>query len=104
MVSAPVEGADPPGAGAMADRMPCYWHDDIDGTRYLIPGCMARIQDPDIDECTCPRLDRQLAAVREALAELRATHKGLREWTDQIVKAVYAHPDGVQIMRAATNT
>lgn len=68
---------------------PCYWHEDEDGTRYLIPGCLARVNDPDIDECTCPSLARQLEKT------------GLQGWHDAIVRAVYDHPQGVQIMATA---
>lgn len=80
---------------------PCYWHEDTDGTRYLIPGCLARINNPDIDECTCPTTDRQLAKLREQLAEARKALKSLRGWHDQVVDAVRAHPDSIQIMRNA---
>lgn len=79
----------------------CYWHEDTDGTRYLIPGCIARVMNPDLDECTCPSLDRQLADVREELETLRRHHAGLQQWHDAIVRAVHDHRDGVQIMSGA---
>lgn len=81
---------------------PCYWHEDADGSRYLIPGCLARINNPDLDECTCPSLDRQLAKAREELATLRRHQDGHQKWHDAIVRAVYDHPDGKQIMHAAS--
>lgn len=93
---------DPPGAGQMADRLPCYWHDDVDGTRYLIPGCMARVQDPDIGECTCPTLARQIAALKQALSDAQFANTGLQQWHDQVMRAVHDHPDAKAIMLAAS--
>lgn len=80
---------------------PCYWHEEGDGTRYLIPGCMARVMNPDLDECTCPSLERQLADAREELDKIRREKAGLQQWHDAIVRAVYDHRDGVQIMAVA---
>lgn len=80
---------------------PCYWHEDTDGTRFLIPGCLARINNPDIDECTCPSTNRQLENLRKKLAETQRALQSLRGWHDQVVNAVRAHPDNVQIMRNA---
>jgi hypothetical protein len=82
---------------------PCYWHEEPEGGgRYLIPGCLTRINNPDIDGCDCPTLTDQLAAVREELATLRRHHTGLQRWHDAITAAVHAHPDSVQIMHAAS--
>ncbi|MFD5031680.1 hypothetical protein ACFWM0_14880 [Streptomyces sp. NPDC058405] len=81
---------------------PCYWHEDTDSTRYLIPGCLTRIHNPDIDECDCPTTNRQLEKTRQQLAEAQKALRSLRSWHDQIVNAVHAHHDGVQIMRAAS--
>lgn len=82
---------------------PCHWHEDTDGTRYLIPGCMTRINNPDVDGCDCPTLNDQLTAARAELATLRRHHKGLQQWHDDITAAVHAHPDGIQIMRDAAS-
>jgi hypothetical protein len=84
-----------------ADSLCCQWHEETDGTRYLIPGCMARINDPDLDECDCPSLERQLAKVLEELAKLRRHKAGLQQWHDAVVRAVYDHRDGIAIMAAA---
>lgn len=84
-----------------ATPRPCYWHEDTDGTRYLIPGCMARVNDPDIDECTCPSLARQLEKARAEIAAMAKEKASLQGWHDAIVRAVYDHPEGVQIMAAA---
>lgn len=98
----PVESTDPPGVGQMADRLPCYWHDDVDGTRYLIPGCMARVQDPDIGECTCPSLAQQIAVLKQALSDAQFANTGLQQWHDQVMRAVHDHPDAKAIMLAAS--
>lgn len=86
----------------MADAIRCQWHEEPDGTRYLIPGCMTRVNDPDADPCDCLMLEDELAKVRAELAKEKRHHEGLRHWHDQIVKAVYAHPDGIKIMAAST--
>jgi hypothetical protein len=82
---------------------PCYWHEEPEGGgRYLIPGCLTRVNNPDVDGCDCPTLNDQLAALREELATLRRHHAGLQNWHDVITAAVHAHPDSVQIMHAAS--
>lgn len=98
----PAESTDPLGAGRMADRLPCYWHDDIDGTRYLIPGCMARIQDPDIGECTCPTLAGRIAKLKQALSDAQFANASLQQWHGQVMQAVHNHPDAKAIMFAAS--
>ena len=72
---------------------PCHWHDEDDeGTgRWLVPGCMTRMHDPDSDPCDCPTTADQLAA---ALVELET-------WCDAITRVVHDHPDHRAIMRAA---
>jgi hypothetical protein len=82
--------------------LPCYWHQDADGTRHLIPGCMTRINNPDTDECDCPSTARQLDAARQELATLRRHQAGHQHWHDAIVAAVHAHPDSAQIMHDAS--
>jgi hypothetical protein len=83
--------------------LPCHWYEDGQGGRWLIPGCMARVNDPDIDECSCKTVEEQLAAARAELARLQRHHDGLQSWNAAIRAAVYAHPDGIEIMRAAVN-
>lgn len=97
----PAESTDPPGAGQMADRLPCYWHDDVDGTRYLIPGCMARVQDPDVGDCTCPTLASQIAGLKQALSDAQFANASLQQWHNQVVRAVHNHPDHIAIMHDA---
>lgn len=80
---------------------PCYWHEDTDGTRFLVPGCLTRINTPDIDECTCPTIADQLASAQERIAQLQQKNDGLQAWHDAIVRAVHDHPAGTQIMRNA---
>lgn len=83
---------------------PCHWYDDADGGRWLIPGCAGRAQDPDnADACGCPDLATQLAAARKEIADLKRGRDGLQTWHDHIVRAVYGHPDGIKIMKAAAD-
>lgn len=84
---------------------PCHWYDDGHGGRYLIPGCMERVVNPDIDVCSCRTIAEQLATARKQIADLKHTLAGARSWHDAVTSAVHAHPDGIQIMRdAATRT
>ncbi|MFH0246155.1 hypothetical protein ACGRHY_27905 [Streptomyces sp. HK10] len=79
----------------------CQWVHEPDGTRWLVPGCMARMHDPDADSCDCPTLADELATARSERDTARRHYQGLREWTDSIITTVHAHPDGRQIMREA---
>lgn len=81
--------------------LPCHWFEDEHGGRFLIPGCWARVEDPDIDTCGCVMLDAQLTAARADVEALRAELASARAWHDQVVVAVHAHHDGKQIMRSA---
>ncbi|MFG2977735.1 hypothetical protein ACGFYY_32685 [Streptomyces sp. NPDC048331] len=91
-----------PGTGTEPKPRPlrCGWTEEPDG---LVPGCMARMHDPDEEACTCPTLADELAKAQEELATLKRHHQGLRDWTDHIVAAVHAHPDGLEIMKNAAD-
>ncbi|RSN13775.1 hypothetical protein DMH25_08280 [Streptomyces sp. WAC 01325] len=82
---------------------PCHWYDDGHGGRFLIPGCMTRVMNPDADECACRSIEEQLAAARREIADLTKQSNGLQTWHDHIVRAVYDHPDGTQIMKRAAD-
>lgn len=82
---------------------PCHWYDDGRGGRFMIPGCMARVVNPDIDICSCLTVNEQLAAARREIAALKKSRDGLQQWQDHIVRAVYDHPDGIQIMKTAAD-
>lgn len=82
---------------------PCHWYDDGHGGRFLIPGCMTRVMNPDVDECACKSVEQQLEAARAEIADLTKKRDGLQTWHDHIVRAVYDHPDGVKIMKAAAD-
>lgn len=82
---------------------PCHWYDDGRGGRFLIPGCMTRVMNPDVDECACKAIEEQLANARAEIASLKKSSKGLQTWHDHIVRAVYDHADGVQIMKRAAD-
>ncbi|MGY1548313.1 hypothetical protein [Streptomyces sp. MN6] len=81
--------------------LPCHWHEDRDGERILIPGCAARVQDPDGEECTCPTLAKQLEAARAEVARLQRELDGARFWNGHVTGAVHAHRDGLDIMQDA---
>jgi hypothetical protein len=81
----------------------CHWYDDGHGGRFMIPGCMARVVNPDIDICSCLTINEQLAAARREIADLKKSRDGLQQWQDHIVRAVYDHPDGIQIMKTAAD-
>ncbi|MER0443215.1 hypothetical protein ABR738_01245 [Streptomyces sp. Edi4] len=83
---------------------PCHWHEDPDGGRFLVPGCMTRVHESDIDTCDCPTVSAQLADAQQQLEEARERHEGLREWCDRIVQVVEAHPDGRKIIQSAART
>jgi hypothetical protein len=74
----------------------CYWVTDPDGGLMLIPGCMARVQDPDA-ECTCATLAARLARVEEQLREEREKAAYAREWYAAVNAALDEHPVGREI-------
>ncbi|MEW2434340.1 hypothetical protein AB0952_09165 [Streptomyces caniferus] len=90
-------------SGKSVGQPRCYWVHEPDGTRWLVPGCMGRVHDPDIDSCDCPNLAEELAAARSERDAAQRGYRGLRTWTDSIVAAVHAHPDGKKIMKAAAD-
>lgn len=65
----------------------CYWTKDGDGSAVLIPGCWARVHDPDAP-CTCGEWSEETA--RETIKALRARlyHFGhIIQTTRQALKA-----------------
>lgn len=88
-----------------AQRRPttCHWWEDEYGGRYLIPGCYARVENPDLEACHCPSLEQQLEAARREIAALEGKRDALQTWHDHIVRAVYDHPDGNKIMKIAAD-
>lgn len=81
----------------------CHWWEDGHGGRYLIPGCMTRINNPDVDECACPSIERQLEKAQKELVDARRALAGLQSWHDAIYRAVHDHRDAVAIMKAAAD-
>ncbi|MFJ1847085.1 hypothetical protein [Streptomyces sp. NPDC088146] len=79
----------------------CYWVHEPDGTRWLVPGCVARLHNADADACTCPTLAQQLADAQRERDQAQRAHDGLRAWADAVIAAVHAHPDGKKIMKDA---
>lgn len=84
---------------------PCHWYDDGRGGRFLIPGCMTRLTNPDVDTCACAckSVEQQLVTARREISDLKRSRDGLQSWQDHIVRAVYDHADGIQIMKRATD-
>ncbi|MEV0449839.1 hypothetical protein [Streptomyces sp. NPDC050600] len=77
--------------------------EEQDGTRWLVPGCMTRLNAPDGEACSCPTLaDQRDQALRER-DEARRAYRSISAWHDAIVAAVHAHPDGKRIMKAAAD-
>lgn len=82
---------------------PCHWYDDGHGGRFLIPGCMTRVNNPDVDGCSCATVEEQLAEARAEIASLKRSRDSLREWHDHVTGAVYSHSEGIQIMKRAAD-
>lgn len=82
---------------------PCHWYEDEHGGRYFIPGCMARVTNPDIDQCSCKTIEERLADAHKEIISLKRSRASLQNWHDHITRAVYDHPDGIQIMKSAAD-
>lgn len=78
----------------------CYWWTDPDGSLCLMPGCMARVQDPEA-ECTCDKLASRLARTEHRLQEMRERERYAATWWTAFRQAVDAHPDGAEIVADA---
>ncbi|MEU3262146.1 hypothetical protein ABZ694_30925 [Streptomyces albidoflavus] len=90
-----------PDSARPAPPLACFWLQEPDGSRWLVPGCMDRMHDADIDACTCHHLDYRLAGTERHRAEAQRAHDGERTWTDAVIASVHAHPDGAAIIRRA---
>jgi hypothetical protein len=78
----------------------CYWWTDPNGDLCLMPGCMARVQDPDA-ECTCDKLAARLRRLEEKLDDDRERQRYADTWLTALRQAVDAHPDSTQILADA---
>ncbi|MFF2331955.1 MULTISPECIES: hypothetical protein [unclassified Streptomyces] len=89
-------------AAVTPDTVPagCYWWTDPDGELCLMPGCMARVQDPEA-ECTCDKLGARLTRLEEKLRERKAAEEYARTWWDALTEAVRAHPAAHEILADA---
>lgn len=85
-----------------ADSIPagCYWWTDPEGGLCLLPGCTARVQDPEA-ECTCDTLAARLARAQRKLREHleRAQHAAV--WWSALREAVEAAANGREIVNDA---
>lgn len=89
-------------AAVTPDTIPagCYWWTDPDGDLCLMPGCMARVQDPEA-ECTCDKLGARLARVEEKLRDREAADRYAHTWWGALTEAVRAHAEANQILADA---
>jgi hypothetical protein len=89
-------------ASTTPDTVPagCYWWTDPDGDLCLMPGCMARIQDPE-DECTCDKLASRLARVERRMQDMREREQYAGTWWAALRAAVDAHPASADIITDA---
>jgi hypothetical protein len=78
----------------------CYWWTDPDGDLCLMPGCMARVQDPNA-ECTCDKLGARLHRLEEKMRTQEKADRYARAWWDALTEAVRAHPQARQILADA---
>lgn len=86
-------------ASTKPDTVPagCYWWTDPDGGLCLMPGCMARIQDPDA-ECLCDKLASRLARSEKRMQEMREREQYANTWWAALRAAVDAHPGSAEIL------
>ncbi|MDX3064015.1 hypothetical protein PV518_17800 [Streptomyces sp. ND04-05B] len=75
----------------------CYWWTDPDGDLCLLPGCLARINDPEA-ECTCDKLARQQQRAEQQLRDHRERQRYADIWWHAMKAAVDAHPDAAAIL------
>lgn len=78
----------------------CYWWTDPDGDLCLMPGCMARVQDPEA-ECCCDKLARRQQKAEEALRADRGRQAYADTWWQALSAAVKDHPDANAILADA---
>lgn len=85
-----------------AEQLPqgCCWWTDPDGALCLLPGCLARINDPDA-ACTCRTLASRLARAEERLAEATERERYASTWWDALRAAVDAHAARDEILSDA---
>ncbi|MER0443142.1 hypothetical protein ABR738_00875 [Streptomyces sp. Edi4] len=78
----------------------CYWWTDPDGDLALMPGCMARVQDPEA-ECTCDKLGARLARLEKKVRERAVAQEYAETWWTALRAAVENHPDAATILADA---
>lgn len=78
----------------------CYWWTDPAGDLCLLPGCIARIQDP-AAECTCDSLGRRLTRTERQLRNLQEQQRYADTWWQALRAAVDAHSAGREILADA---
>lgn len=78
----------------------CYWWTDPDGDLCLLPGCLARINDPEA-ECTCDKLARRQQNAEQQLRTERERQQYADTWWHALRAAVDNHPDAASILADA---
>jgi len=78
----------------------CYWWTDPDGVLCLLPGCMARVQDPEA-ECTCDTLAARMAKAERKLREHVERERQASVWWSALRQAVEEAPNGREIVADA---
>ena len=78
----------------------CYWWTDPAGDLCLLPGCMARTQDPEA-ECACETLGSRLARTERQLRDAQAAQRYADVWWQALRAAVDAHPGAAAIVADA---
>ncbi|MFF4409749.1 hypothetical protein [Streptomyces sp. NPDC001404] len=75
----------------------CYWWTDPNGDLCLMPGCWARVHEPDA-ECICDKLGQRLRALEEKLRHQELRERSAATWWAALREAVGAHPDAAAIL------
>jgi hypothetical protein len=65
-----------------------------------MPGCMARVQDPEA-ECTCSTLAARLRRAEATVSELREREAYASTWWQALTDAVHAHPAAAEVLADA---
>jgi hypothetical protein len=80
-------------------RLVCHWYEPSGdpGARMLIPGCMARVDDPDRCDCPPPAPAPEVIHLHLRLAASYAAHRELRSELSALARAVAEHPDNRKI-------
>lgn len=71
-------------------RPRCHWVREPDGVQWLVPGCMTRMFEPDVEGCDCSLLADELAAARTQHQSARDAACGSGWTTSSLPSAITA--------------